>query len=153
MQKIIDKILEGNFDYENDPLDFSCAKIEFSIQKGQQYEGSFRILVPAGLYTGGMVYSSDWRMECLTEEFSGEEEIAFRFHGEKLEEDYEATAIDDAGDATGKIELAEDEYFVLGDDRGNSEDSRDVSVGNVKRAYIYGKAWFVASPWGSFGLI
>nr|WP_300869918.1 DUF5717 family protein [uncultured Acetatifactor sp.] len=86
MQKIIDKILEGNFDYENDPLDFSCAKIEFSIQKGQQYEGSFRILVPPGLYTGGMVYSSDWRMECLTEEFSGEEEIAFRFHGEKLEE-------------------------------------------------------------------
>ena len=81
MQKIIDKILEGNFDYENDPLDFSCAKIEFSIQKGQQYEGSFRILVPPGLYTGGMVYSSDWRMECLTEEFSGEEEIAFRFHG------------------------------------------------------------------------
>lgn len=74
-------------------------------------------------------------------------------NGEKLEEDYEATAIDDAGDATGKIELAEDEYFVLGDDRGNSEDSRDVSVGNVKRAYIYGKAWFVASPWGSFGLI
>ena len=74
-------------------------------------------------------------------------------NGEKLEEDYEATAIDDAGDAPGKIELSEDEYFVLGDDRGNSEDSRDVSVGNVKRAYIYGKAWFVASPWGSLGFI
>lgn len=86
MQKIIDKILEGNFDYESGSLDFSCTKIELAIQKGQQYEGSFQIHAPAGLFTAGCVYSSDWRMECLTEEFSGEEEIAFRFHGEKLEE-------------------------------------------------------------------
>ena len=38
---------------------------------------------------------------------------------------------------------AEDEYFVLGDDRANSEDSRHEDVGNVKRRYIYGKAWFI----------
>ncbi len=87
MRKIIDQILAGDFDYEKGSLDFSCAKIEFSIQKGQQYEGSFRIYAPAGLFTAGNVFSSDWRMECLTGEFSGaEEEIPFRFHGEKLEE-------------------------------------------------------------------
>ena len=41
--------------------------------------------------------------------------------------------------------LGEDEYFVLGDDRGNSEDSRHAEVGNVKRKHIYGKAWFIIS--------
>lgn len=86
-QKIIDQILEGNFKFENGSLDFSCSKIELSIQKGQQYEGSFHIYAPAGLYTDGTVQSSDWRMECLTKEFVGAaEEISFLFHGETLEE-------------------------------------------------------------------
>ena len=85
MQKIIDQILAGDFDYESGSLDFSCTKIEFAVPKGGQYEDSFRIYAPEG--AAGMVLSSDWRMECLTEEFSGEQDqVAFRFHGEKLEE-------------------------------------------------------------------
>ena len=51
------------------------------------------------------------------------------------------------------MKLKEDEYFVLGDDRENSEDSRNPEVGNVKRAHIYGKAWFVISPYENFGFI
>ena len=43
--------------------------------------------------------------------------------------------------------------FVLGDDRQNSEDSRNADVGNVKREYIYGKAWLTISPKKDFGLI
>lgn len=87
MQKIINQILEGNFDYENGSLDFSCAKIELSLQKGEVYEGSFRIFAPEGQFTSGTVTSSDLRMECLTEEFMGcGEEVLFRFHGEKLED-------------------------------------------------------------------
>ena len=86
-QKIIDQILEGNFDYENGSLDFSCTKIDLSIHAGETYEGSFRISGPQGVLTNGTVWSSDFRMECLTGEFTGsEEEIAFRFHGEELEE-------------------------------------------------------------------
>ena len=65
--------------------------------------------------------------------------------GEKLEEEYVTTAIEDSGYLTEAVTLDEDEYFVLGDDRGNSEDSRHAEVGNVKRMYIYGKAWFVIS--------
>ena len=42
---------------------------------------------------------------------------------------------------------------ILGDNRANSEDSRNADVGNVKREYIYGKAWFVISPRKDFGLI
>lgn len=73
--------------------------------------------------------------------------------GEKLEEEYTTTAIDNVGIVSEKMTLGSDEYFVLGDDRENSEDSRNADVGNVKRSYIYGKAWFVASPRGHFGFI
>ncbi|MBM6949485.1 signal peptidase I [Mordavella massiliensis] len=73
--------------------------------------------------------------------------------GEKLEEDYEVSEISDPGTAVEEITLAGDEFFVLGDDRENSEDSRMPDVGNVRRSYIYGKAWFVVSPWEHFGFV
>lgn len=87
MQKIINQILEGNFDYENGSLDFSCAKIELTLKKGERYEGSFRILSSSEGFTGGKVISSEMRMECLTPDFTGgDEEIFYCFHGEELEE-------------------------------------------------------------------
>lgn len=87
MQKIINQILEGNFVYENGSLDFSCAKIDISMNRGELYEGAFRIFAPQGQFTNGKVISSDLRMECLTSEFVGcDEEILFCFHGENLEE-------------------------------------------------------------------
>ena len=73
--------------------------------------------------------------------------------GEKLEEDYGVSEITDPGIAAEEIELEGNEFFVLGDDRENSEDSRMADVGNVKRSYIYGKAWFVISPWENFGFV
>ena len=73
--------------------------------------------------------------------------------GERLEEEYETSGIDDVGIVTEKMKLGNNEYFVLGDDRANSEDSRDADVGNVKRSYIYGKAWFVSSPRKHMGFV
>ncbi len=73
--------------------------------------------------------------------------------GEKLEEKYETTAIEDAGTASEEITLDGDEYFVLGDNRRNSEDSRMADIGHVKRSEIEGKAWFVLSTKGNFGFI
>lgn len=87
MKEVINQILEGNFDYENGSLDFSCTKLELTLQKGMVYEGTFLITATAGQYVSGYVNTSDLRMECLTSEFSGAEaEIAFRFHGEYMEE-------------------------------------------------------------------
>ena len=45
------------------------------------------------------------------------------------------------------MKLDGDEYFVLGDNRENSEDSRMADVGTVKRTNKYEKASFVETPW------
>ena len=50
--------------------------------------------------------------------------------------------IADPGIAEDKILLGEDEYFVLGDNRNNSEDSRSNTVGPINRDQIIGRAWF-----------
>ena len=47
----------------------------------------------------------------------------------------------DAGVADEPIVLGIDEFFVLGDNRSESEDSRSADIGNVSRDMIEGKAW------------
>lgn len=51
-------------------------------------------------------------------------------------------AIEEAGIASEEIVLGENEYFVLGDNRNNSEDSRYANIGNIQREHIVGQAWF-----------
>jgi len=48
-------------------------------------------------------------------------------------------------------ELPEDEYFVLGDNRNNSNDSH--SGWTVPRDNIIGKAWFTYWPPSKWGII
>lgn len=48
----------------------------------------------------------------------------------------------DAGVASSEIVLGADEYFVLGDNRRSSEDSRSANIGNISRGMIEGKAWY-----------
>ncbi len=50
--------------------------------------------------------------------------------------------IADPGIAEEKIILGEDEFFVLGDNRNNSEDSRSDTIGTIHRSEIIGRAWF-----------
>ena len=57
----------------------------------------------------------------------------------------------DPGVAAGPVELGEDEFFVLGDNRNNSEDSRSADIGNVRREDIMGMAWFNITPGERFG--
>ena len=50
------------------------------------------------------------------------------------------------GLAEQQITLGKNEYFVLGDNRNNSEDSRFTEVQNVNAKYIEGKIWLQISP-------
>ena len=62
-------------------------------------------------------------------------------NGERLPED-EYDKMADYGIAGNEIQLGSDEYFVLGDNRNMSEDSRSGNIGAVKKDTIAGKVWF-----------
>lgn len=72
-----------------------------------------------------------------------------------LKEDYGKEKIlpSNIGRASQTILLGEDEYFVLGDNRNNSQDSRISSVGNVHRDTIVGKAIFRIYPLKDLGIV
>lgn len=73
--------------------------------------------------------------------------------GEELVESYGREVIKDPGIAAEPIKLGEGEYFVLGDNRNASSDSRDPSVGVIKREDIIGRAWLRIYPFSRFGFI
>ena len=73
--------------------------------------------------------------------------------GEILQEDYGKERILSAGIASRPIVLGEDEYFVLGDNRNNSMDSRFKEVGPSKRADIIGRAWVRIYPFDQIGFV
>ena len=74
-------------------------------------------------------------------------------NGEAPEEDIYVSDIEYAGEAQEPVELGKDEYFVMGDNHTDSDDSRLPSIGNIKKDDIFGKAWFIVSPGKHFGFI
>lgn len=83
-----------------------------------------------------------------------DEEGTIYINDEPLEGDKygrEVIAEDKRGIASEEITLGEDEYFVLGDNRNNSRDSRVSDVGNIHKKDIIGRAVFRFT--GGFGKI
>ena len=74
-------------------------------------------------------------------------------NGETYLEQNEFPSMINAGVAQSPVKLGTDEYFVLGDDRNNSEDSRFPDVGNIARGRIIGKVWLIVTPFDHFGLV
>lgn len=75
-------------------------------------------------------------------------------NGELLESDiYGAEVMIEVGTASEPITLGEEEYFVLGDNRNHSLDSRDPSVGILKREDLIGRAWVRIYPFDKMGVI
>ncbi|WP_455716411.1 signal peptidase I [Anaerosporobacter sp.] len=74
-------------------------------------------------------------------------------NGKILEENYGKEPIQDGGIATEPLTLADNEYFVMGDNRNGSNDSRADYIGPIKRELIKGKAFVRIWPLNKIGLL
>ena len=74
-------------------------------------------------------------------------------NGAVYNENKDFPEISNAGLASDGVSLESGEYFILGDNRNNSEDSRYGDIGNINKKYIVGKVWFVISPKDKFGVL
>ena len=74
-------------------------------------------------------------------------------NGKELPEHFGREVIADPGMARKEITLCKDEYFVMGDNRNNSTDSREPSVGNIHKKDILGRAWLRIWPLHEFELL
>ena len=73
--------------------------------------------------------------------------------GEEYEEEGDLPQITNPGLAEDGVTLGNDEYFVLGDNRNNSEDSRFAEVQNIDKKHIEGKLWFCIYPADQIGFV
>ncbi|MDD3277868.1 MAG: signal peptidase I [Lachnospiraceae bacterium] len=74
-------------------------------------------------------------------------------NGETYVEQKDFPSITNPGLAEEPITLDSDEYFLLGDNRNNSEDSRHADVGCVTKSSIVGKLWLSILPFNRFGFV
>jgi len=74
-------------------------------------------------------------------------------NGEIYKETMVFPQIENPGIAEDVIKLGSNEYFVLGDNRNSSEDSRFVDVGVIDKKEIVGKIWFVIFPKERMGFV
>lgn len=73
--------------------------------------------------------------------------------GKILDEIQDFDLIEDGGMAREKMSLGEDEYFLMGDNRNKSKDSRNVELGIVKKEQMEGKVFVRIYPFDGIGKI
>lgn len=74
-------------------------------------------------------------------------------NGKLLKEKLDFPLMENGGMALETITLDRDEYFVLGDNRNECEDSRNATVGNIAKKDIMGKAWIRLNSFTFVGMI
>lgn len=122
-----DHIIINKFSYRfGDPKRFDVIVFQQSGKEHSYYDIKRIIALPGEklLIKEGVIYIND----------------------EPLEEVVNVEAMANYGLAGEEITLEENEYFVLGDNRNNSEDSRFASVGMIRRDDIIGKAFLRMKP-------
>lgn len=122
-------------------------KISYQFQDPERFD----IIVFPYQYTGDKYIKRIIGMPGETVQIDNEGNIYI--DGEVLEESYGKEVIYNSGVAKDEIELGEEEYFVLGDNRNNSSDSREPSVGNIQKDAIIGKAFIRIWPFNEFGIL
>ncbi len=86
LREILDKLVNGFFEYENEKLSFSVSKIEASMPSGELYEGTFTLNSISGENVKGEIYSSSMRVVVRNDHFdAAEEEIDYIFDPTGLE--------------------------------------------------------------------
>ena len=119
-------------------------------QVGSPKRGDVIAFKPNGSSTG---HSSIKRVIGLPGETIQIKDGMIYIDGEVYLEKKSYPVITNPGMASDGITLGNQEYFVLGDNRNNSVDSRFADVGTVKASYIEGKVWFVLSPSEHRGMV
>ena len=85
MREIIDRLLKGQFEYEDKSLDFSVPRVEIALGPDEEVEGSFTIFGSENSPSVGRVSATDLRMEVITPEFSGSPyEVSYRYNARGL---------------------------------------------------------------------
>jgi signal peptidase I len=74
-------------------------------------------------------------------------------NGKQLDEKFDFPLMENAGMAQEPVTLEKNQYFVLGDNRNECEDSRNATVGNVTKSEIVGKAWLRLNSFTFVGMI
>lgn len=135
-----DNLIVDKLSYRfNDPERFDIIVFPFQYQKGVYYIK--RIIGLPGetvwIDADGSIYIDSGEGMTLLEESYGKQIIS----------------PEHIGRAANPVVLEADEYFVLGDNRNNSSDSRTDMVGNIKRDDIIGKAWVRVWPLSDFEVV
>jgi signal peptidase I len=74
-------------------------------------------------------------------------------NGKQLKEKLDFPLMENGGMALEPITLEKNQYFVLGDNRNECEDSRNATVGNIAKGEIVGKAWLRLNSFTFVGMI
>ena len=106
LNEIVDKLVNGFFDYESGKLSFSVSRIEETLETGEVFEGSFAIDSNDGLPASGSIYTSSMRLVCRMESFNDSHvEVKFMF---------DTTGLEPGDIVKGDVQIVSDkgEYYI-----------------------------------------
>ena len=92
-------------------------------------------------------------IDIVEDEYSEDGEYLLYVNGEYIEEDFLGEPMMTDGNIEYPFEVPENSYFVMGDNRNESLDSRRESVGAIHKDDLMGKVVLRLYPFSDFGLI